>query len=205
MFLTQVFLGVLPVVEDPFTRFGTGPWRCPSPIARHSTEFPIKRITTGKTNSGEILASAKCSCGFGFYFKSVCANDSARPVVSRITNYGKEYRSAVSGLGTGLSFAEIAERLDLKVGTVPTLLRSAGKEEVKNNIHLWRQQWIKSRKRRDYQRLHRHDPEWVRSHRRKRSPVHQRASRTGLLAMRPDPLLSLRLSLRLRRKCQGAG
>ncbi|MGO9952484.1 MAG: TnsD family Tn7-like transposition protein, partial [Dissulfurispiraceae bacterium] len=60
--MIQIFLETIPNIPSN-TSFGSGPWRCLNPYAKHDEPFPIKKIELIKRRNGQIVASARCSCG----------------------------------------------------------------------------------------------------------------------------------------------
>src|SRR5208283_1596204 len=68
--LIQIFLeSVSPKPSN--NSFGPGPWRCPNSYASHDQPFPITNVELIARKNGQIVASAKCSCGFKFTFLQV--------------------------------------------------------------------------------------------------------------------------------------
>jgi hypothetical protein len=162
--LIQVFLDSCPEKDDPFSKFGNGPWRCPSPISDHSEYFPIKYICVrSRRSGGGQYAAARCPCGFSFYFENTSQNDPTLPIVKQVTNYGAQYQAKAKKMANdGFSIQEISKKLKIKYQLAHRLLRRPDTSQKKAaEILQLRKQWTNNRDMSAYQKLRLRDRNWL--------------------------------------------
>lgn len=170
--LLQIFFEDIKVNTQAKKPFGHGPWKCPNPYAKHSNEFPIKKL---KLNNG--LYYGKCDCGFYFSLLRISDVDSRLPVVKRIIDPGPTWAAEVVRLKqSGLPINTISANLHITPSIVKQFLSSSCSNKTKAlNIAQWRQEWLKHLEEEPYQpykhasmkyrqlynRLHFHDRQWL--------------------------------------------
>jgi hypothetical protein len=176
--LVQIFLESVPVDPSKRILFGSGPWKCPNPYAKHKEEFPITKPKIYIGRNGSLVASAKCSCGFNFTFLRNSDTDPHLPIVNRTFGRGPTWEAEAERLREeGLSTRAIAQKMIIDPETVRNLLnkKSAVCHVSKEQIGQWRRQWMRSlasvpngsrdlaRKENEkvYQNLRRHDRDWL--------------------------------------------
>ncbi|TAM48208.1 MAG: hypothetical protein EPN55_00540 [Gammaproteobacteria bacterium] len=146
--LMQIFLESLPVHASKKMFLGLGPWKCPNPYATHEERLPIKRtsVSVRVSPSGELVASAKCSCGYCFTFSHTSDVDPSLPVVRCTRGLGPTWVHEAKRLRrSGLSVWAIAKKLDIAFKTAKQLItgNSPASQVSSNLIEQWRQEWVK--------------------------------------------------------------
>lgn len=178
--LVQVFLESTSINPLKIRRFGSGPWKCPNPYAHHEKSFPIEKITVHTARNGQLVASARCSCGDFFSFLDTSADDVHLPVVRKYISYGPD-RAAEAGRlrSDGLSLRAIARRMNTTHRVVTRLLSHPLSSHAifLAQVPNWRQEWLtllentpnrsrhlaRKQNRALYERLCRCDKEWLQS------------------------------------------
>lgn len=101
--------------------FGTGPWECLNPLARHRTKSPIKDVIQ-HNNHGKITGVFTCTCGYAYTrgFNSATGKIEA----PRFQQYGSLLEPALRKLiADGTSRRKIGQILQLDPKTVFRLTR----------------------------------------------------------------------------------
>ncbi|RII26750.1 MAG: hypothetical protein CXR31_10105 [Geobacter sp.] len=172
--LIQVFLEHKSVVTS-FQPFGPGPWKCPNPYGQHDDPFPIKKIATRTMRSSEVVARAKCTCGFFFNFQKTAEDDNQLPIVKHIWSYGPTWKRNIETLAAaGMSFHDIAKVMSINTDAARKLTDFESKLEnrKRKDIEQLRQEWLHVLQKQSitqarknnyglYQYLLKHDHEWM--------------------------------------------
>ena len=131
--LIQLFLESTDI-QPANSTFGLGPWRCPNPYANHEQAFPVTKVEVVNRNNGQLVASAKCSCGFKFTFLRVSNLDSHLPVVNRRLASGPTWVREIKRLKKeGLTTKEVASKMGMDRKTVRRILN---KTSIKKSLSL---------------------------------------------------------------------
>ena len=177
--LVQIFLESVNFQTKITALIGSGPWKCPNHLGRHSEEFPITNplIYIGQKHR-KIVASVKCSCGFSFTFQKVNDTDPRMPIVSSVMNYGPAWQAETVRLrNLGLSVLAISKKTGITDKSVVKLLcnKSHVYSATPEKIEKWRKEWTRllatmsnssrlkacNKNRGLYLRLWRHDRDWL--------------------------------------------
>lgn len=110
--------------EWQISPFGTGPWPCLNPLAKHSSPTPIKSMTQHRNRKNTVGVFA-CSCGYAYtrclYSKTVTLGP------PRFLRYGPLLEPALLKLvASGSSLRETGRVLHLEPKTVVLLARNLG-------------------------------------------------------------------------------
>lgn len=144
--LVQVFLEGLPVDASRKLPFSAGPWKCPNPYAVHEERYPIKRASVKIRPNGELVASAKCGCGFRFTFSCVSDTDPNLPIVKNTRGLGSAWEAEAERLRqSGLSTWAIAVKMGIAFRTAKSLLEKQIPADHLHSVPIekWRQEWLK--------------------------------------------------------------
>jgi len=122
--LLQSFLDGRPLRTAPF---GSGPWRCPNPVAGHGAARTITTVVEKNGNYG-VVGTFACPCGYA-YTMSLGSDGVLRgprfktygplldPALTRLVAEGTTLRGAAAALGVHpRAVAAAAERLQLGTG-----------------------------------------------------------------------------------------
>ncbi|WP_136513200.1 TnsD family Tn7-like transposition protein [Geomonas edaphica] len=140
--VAQEFLTTLPNDSDKAILFGPGPWKCPNPYGQHSSQYPIKRVTTVRDKHKKLYATAICCCGFSFAFYTTGPSDISLPQVHRVIHYGPTWEDEIRKLNrAGIENDKIAHLLKISIKTVGRVLSGLS---LSNSSHITlRRQWDK--------------------------------------------------------------
>lgn len=119
--LLEDFLAAQEEVPKPF---GSGPWPCLNPLARHRSR-PVVTDLREHRESGRIVGVFSCACGY-VYARSY--DPRTRTLGrTRFRSYGPLFAPELSrSLAAGISLRQIATRLALDPKTVVSLARELG-------------------------------------------------------------------------------
>ncbi len=175
--LLQVFFEETPANGKLSHPFGHAPWKCPNPYCDQDTEKSIRSIWVRPDCDGRPVASACCPCGFRFSFRTI---NGESPVIDKMVLYGPTWaKKAKDLIESGLSKRAASQALGVSQGTIDNFLEGRtkrGRNDVDQEIILgWRKEWhalleqVPGRSRdkartlnsKLYDRLRRHDSEWL--------------------------------------------
>lgn len=125
---------------SPWEDFGAGPWHCPNPLGRHSGPT-ISAVRISK-EAKVPTAYAACPCGLEFTFRP--GPDPQRPVPRKVYQAPPDWPGlARRWFDDGVSKREIAERLNVRGCSVPTILKPDGSRcpSVRDRLHARRADW----------------------------------------------------------------
>jgi len=168
--LLQNFLDQRDRFKSPF---GTGPWSCRNPLAKHRSSTPIKSITQ-HSNHGKTVGVFECTCGYAYTrFFDPGSGELGAP---RFLHFGSLLEPALRKLvikGTGLRETSRSLKIDPK-----TVVRLANdlritvpwKQSSSKNEQCTLQKKIKRR----LTKRSRHNAPLIQKHRRQKSnrPIH---------------------------------
>jgi hypothetical protein len=166
--------------------FGNGPWICLNAASSHYRQHTIKKcLLTRNSNTGGIMGTFFCSCGFVYIRRGPDLEGLNQEKVSKILEFGDAWKTKLLQLAEKKkSLRQIAIILNVDHKTVNKylkILRMGQEKKEKNescfnhNLSSYRSKWLKTVRDNDrkskteirrvaskeYAWLYRHDREWL--------------------------------------------